>query len=320
MKIIEGNIEDIEDIDKKIDKSYNGTCFAYSWFLKLKNSDKILKIYDDKNILQGFMPIFNSDNKKNIFQSTMYIPYGGPVIFNVPNEERHKIRYFRNIEKTLCEYITNNYEKADFSIDDKIIDIMPFIRSNFVPEIRYTYKIDLREGLEKIYKKFGRDRKKDIRKAFSKNIQFIVDKDMKYFDVEQAMKWEKKYGEESSAEWVKKYIYTTLTLNKGMCFVAKDGNEVIGGVHIAWDSNVAYILYSFYEPKKDDIAISFIYYKMMEYLINNNIVSFLDFEGSVFESIENWNISFGAFQSRFYNLHWNKFNNPYLNLYDYGEK
>jgi len=84
MKIIEGNIEDIEDIDTKIDNSYNGTCFAYSWFLKLKNSDKILKIYDDKNILQGFMPIFNSDNKKNIFQSTMYIPYGGPVIFNVP--------------------------------------------------------------------------------------------------------------------------------------------------------------------------------------------------------------------------------------------
>ena len=29
----------------------------------------------------------------------MYIPYGGPVIFNVPTEERNKIRYLRNIEK-----------------------------------------------------------------------------------------------------------------------------------------------------------------------------------------------------------------------------
>ena len=320
MKILEGNIKDIKDIDQRIDNSYNGTCFAYSWFLKLKNSDKILKIYNDKDELQGFMPIFNNNNKKSIFQSTMYIPYGGPVIFNVPTEERNKIRYLRNIEKALCEYITKNYEKADFSIDDKVIDIMPFIRANFTPEVRYTYKIDLRKGIDEIYNNFGRDRKKDIRKAMSKNIQFIVDKDMKYFDVEKAMKWEKNYGDDSTVDWVKNYIVTTLNLGKGMCFVAKEGEEVIGGVHLAWDNNTAYILYSFYEHKKDDVAIAFIYYKMMEYLINNNIVSYLDFEGSVFESIEDWNISFGTYQSRFYNLHWNKDGNFYFNLYDYGEK
>ena len=40
----------------------------------------------------------------------------------------------------------------------------------------------------------------------------------------------------------------------------------------------------------------------------------------VFESIEDWNISFGAYQSRFYNLHWNDKDNLYLNVYDYGEK
>jgi hypothetical protein len=250
----------------------------------------------------------------------MYIPYGGPVIFNVPTEERNKIRYLRNIEKALCEYITKNYEKADFSIDDKVIDIMPFIRANFTPEVRYTYKIDLRKGIDEIYNNFGRDRKKDIRKAMSKNIQFIVDKDMKYFDVEKAMKWEKNYGDDSTVDWVKNYIVTTLNLGKGMCFVAKEDEEVIGGVHLAWDNNTAYILYSFYEHKKDDVAIAFIYYKMMEYLINNNIVSYLDFEGSVFESIEDWNISFGTYQSRFYNLHWNKDGNLYFNLYDYGEK
>lgn len=320
MKVILGNIEDIQDIDKKIDESYNGTCFAYSWFLKLKDSNQILKIYNDKNELQGFMPVFSNNNPKSIFQSTMYIPYGGPVIFNVPKEERNKIRYIRDIEKSLCEYMINNYDKVDFSTDDKLIDIMPFIRTNFTPEVRYTYKINLKNGLNNVYANFGHDRKKDVRKAFSKNIEFIVDKDMKYFDVSKAMIWERNYGSNSSVEWVKKYIKTTITLNRGMCFVAKDGDEVIGGVHLAWDKNVAYILYSFYEHKKDDIAISFIYYKMMEYLIDNDIVSYLDFEGSVFESIEDWNISFGAYQSRFYNLHWNKNKNPYLNFYDYGKK
>jgi len=320
MKISLGNISEIPNIDEKIDSSYNGTCFSYSWFLKLKNSEKIFKIYNNKNELQGFMPVFNNTNKKIIFQSTMYIPYGGPVIFKMPKEERNKIRYIREIEKELCVFLKTNYEQVNFSTDDKITDIMPFLRAGFVPEVRYTYKIDLTKGLDEIYKNFGSDRKKDIRKARKKDIKFIVDEEMKYFDVNKAMKWEKRYGTESTVDWVNEYIKTSIKHKKGMCFVAKENEDVIGGVHLAWDNEVAYILYSFYETKKDDIAIAFIYYKMMEYLIENNIVSYLDFEGSVFESIENWNISFGAYQSRFYNLHWNKNNKPYSNLYDYGEK
>lgn len=320
MHIELGNIKDIPDMNEKIDNSFNGTCFAYNWFLKLKCSEKILKIYDNKNGLVGFMPIFNSNNGRVIAQSTMYIPYGGPVIFNLPNEERNKIRFIRNMEKTLCNYLQNNYDEVNFSTDNNIIDIMPFIRLNFTPEVRYTYKLDLSIGIEKIYNNFGSDRKKDIRKAKNRNVEFIVDSNMEYFDVNKAMKWESKYGFESTSDFVKTYINETINNSRGMCFVAKENNRIIGGVHIAWDSNTAYILYSYYEEEKDDIAIAYIYYKMFEYLINNNIVRYIDFEGSVFESIEDWNISFGAYQSRFYNLHWNNKDNLYLNVYDYGEK
>lgn len=319
MKILLGNIDEILNIDDKIDNSFNGTCFAYSWFLELKNSKQVLKIYNDRDELLGFMPVF-WNKEKVIFQSTMYIPYGGPVIFDVPQEERNKIRYIRQIEKTLINYLQENYCRLDFSIDDQIIDIMPFIRSGFSPEIRYTYKLDLKEGLDNIYKGFGSDRKKDIRRAEKRNIEFIVDNRMHYFDVKKAMKWEKNYGTESTVKWVEKYIRTTIEKEKGMCFVAKEGSKIIGAVHIAWDNKTSYILYSYYETEHDDVAIAFIYYKMIEYLIDNNIGLYLDFEGSVFETIEDWNISFGAYQSRFYNLHWNNKNEPYLNLYDYGEK
>ena len=320
MHIELSNVNDIPDINEKIDTSFNGTCFAYDWFLKLKQSEKVLKIYDQKMNLLGFMPVFNSDNSKIIAQSTMYIPYGGPVIFSLPNEERNKIRLIRNIEKALCDYLQSNYDEVNFSTDNNIIDIMPFIRANFTPEVRYTYKLDLSTGIEKIYNNFGSDRKKDIRKAKNRDVEFIVDSTMKYFDVNKAMKWEAKYGFESTSDFVKTYIKETINNNRGMCFVAKENDKIIGGVHIAWDSNTAYILYSYYEDEKDDIAIAYIYYKMFEYLITNNIVRYRDFEGSVFESIEDWNISFGAYQSRFYNLHWNNKENLYLNVYDYGEK
>lgn len=320
MHIEIGNIKDILNINEKVDNSFNGTCFAYDWFLDLKNSKKILKIYDKRNNLIGFMPIFNSNNKKIINQSTMYIPYGGPVIFKLPNEQRNKIRYIRTLEKTLGSYLQHNYDEINFSTDNNIIDIMPFIRLGFTPELRYTYKLNLEIGLENLYNSFGSDRKKDIKKALKKNIEFIVDSNMQYFNVKKAMKWEAKYGFESTVDFVKKYIEESIKQKRGMSFVAKEKDKIIGGVHIVWDTNTAYILYSYYEKENDDVAISYIYYKMFQYLINNKIVRFVDFEGSVFESIENWNISFGAYQSRFYNLHWNNKDNLYLNIYEYGEK
>ena len=68
-------------------------------------------------------------------------------------------------------------------------------------------------------------------------------------------------------------------------------------------------------------ATVILYYNIIKYLKENQITNYLDFEGSVFEEIEDWNISFGAYQSRFYNLHWNKNNNiDYKEIYNYGNK
>ena len=71
MYIKKGLVKDLNNINQLIDDSYNGTCFAYDFFLKLKKSNKILKIYDDNNELQGFMPVFESGNERKIKQSTV---------------------------------------------------------------------------------------------------------------------------------------------------------------------------------------------------------------------------------------------------------
>lgn len=319
MYIKEDYIKNIDDFDEKIDNSYNGTCFAYSWFLKLKDTDKVLKIIEGDKLI-GVMPLFKNENERIIAQSTMYIPYGGPVLFEIPKENRNKIRFIRRVEKVLIDYLKNNYDKVTFSLDDKIIDIMPFIRSNFIPENRYTYKLDITKSVGDIYHEFGHDRKKDLRKANKRNFKLVIDKEVKYFNSKKAMKWETNYGNSSSHNWVEKYIKQSIFNKRGMSFVAFDNDKSVGGVHIVWDKQVAYILYSYYEKEKDDVAIAYLYYEIIKYLKENKLVKYLDFEGSVFESIEDWNISFGAFQSRFYNLHWDKTEDKCLTIYDYGEK
>ena len=84
-----------------------------------------------------------------------------------------------------------------------------------------------------------------------------------------------------------------------------------------------YILYSYFDHEKDkDIGvIAYLYYFIFTDLKNRKIKA-IDFEGSVYESVENYNISFGAKQKRYYNLHYNKNNIDEIirNMYNYYEK
>ena len=68
-----GNIFDVENIDDMIDNSFNGTCFSYSWFLKLKDSFKILKIY---NSVLYYLHSFDIMNKTKAFRILLY-NFGG---------------------------------------------------------------------------------------------------------------------------------------------------------------------------------------------------------------------------------------------------
>ena len=313
-------INQINDLNKIVDSSFNGTCFAYDWFLKLKKVKNILAIINDKQKIVAFMPLFiNNDNNRILSQSTMYIPYGGPVIISVPTKERHRIQHIRKLEYIIGDYLKKNFDDFSFSTDTKVVDIMPFIRMNFVPELRYTYKLNLQKSMEDIYCNFGTDRKKEIKKMIKLGAEFIVDDKLKYFDCKKAMIWEKKHNLPTSVKFVKKYILESIYQKRGMSFVLKYLGKIIGGVHLVWDKNTAYILYSYYEYSG---AITYIYYNMINYLKCNTTVKYLDFEGSVYESIEDFNMSFGTYQERYYNLHWKNSNlyEIYPILYDYGEK
>ena len=180
------------DLNQLIDNSFNGTCFAYDWFLFLKKVTYMLVILNEKGKIIGFMPLFiDEKNPKKLSQSTMYIPYGGPILLQLPTKERHKIKLIRDIEYLLAQYLKNNFTTISFSIDPKIIDIMPFIRSGFIPEVRYTYKLDLHKSMDELYKEFGSDRKKEIKKMSKIGAKMVCDNELKYFDCDKAMKWEK---------------------------------------------------------------------------------------------------------------------------------
>ena len=319
MKITKVGINEIHNLDDLIDLSDNGTAFCYNYFLKLKEVKYLLKIEESDKLLCLF-PLFENGSK--VEQSTMYVPYGGPVLFINKYSYRRAVLLQREIICELIKYLQNHYEEICFSCDTSMTDVKSFVNLKIVPEVRYTYKIDLTQTLEEIVNNFSKDRKKDLRKAKKYNLELIFDDNLQLFDVNKALIWESKYGEESSTNFVEEYLKESIKNNKGKIFVAKYNQEIVGGVAIVWDNNSAYIMYSYYNHDLDISTIPFLYNAIISYLKNETNCKYLDFEGSVFEEIEKWNLSFGAKQWLYFNYYWQKNNSEeiFKDLYDYGEK
>ena len=311
----------ITSIDKFIDESENGSVFASEWFTSLKKASRFLTCFQNDELV-CIMPLFeNSNNSKSINQSTMYIPYGGPVVKSVPREERNKIRFLREINAKIINTLKANFDNISFSTDPYFVDIMPYIRSGFMPELRYTYKLDITKP-EKLFQNYGSDRKKEIRKAIKNDVKFNLDADIVLTDVSKYVEWESKYGFESSKDEVYEILSTAIKNDNGMCFVATLGDVVLGSVGMLWKNDIAYIMYSYFDKKYDLGTIPFLYDNIFKYLSKEKGVKVIDFEGSVYETVEAWNISFGAYQDRFYNLHFNKDGNDEIarSMYAYFEK
>lgn len=315
MEIKKVKINEIKEIDTLIDNSDNGTAFAYNYFLSLKQVENCLCVYDN-NVMIAFMPLF--EKGKKLEQSTMYIPYGGPILLYSKKNYRKYTLITREVLTLITDYIKNTYEESSFSFDPSLNDVIPCVKNGFVPEVRYTYVINLNKSLEEIFNKFGHDRKKNIRKT--KNVEVIIDDELVLFNIKKALNWEFNYGSNISCDFVKKYLKESIENKKGKCFIALKNKKVIGGVAIVWDNKRCYIMYSYYD-KNEITPIPKIYYEIMKYLIENQICKKLDFEGSVFPEIENFNLSFGATQEIYFNYYYEKNKiKLYEELYDYGEK
>ena len=316
MDIKEVKVNEIDNLDALVNNSFNGTFFASKLFLKIKNVDRCLCIFD-RNQIVAIMPLFE-DGNGNLIQSTMYIPYGGPILLYNNSNYRKAFIYTRNVIDMITKYIRDKYKESCFSFDPSLTDIIPCVKNGFVPEVRYTYSIDLSNPLDEIFSRFGHDRKKDIRKT--QDVSIVYDDNLDYFDIEKALIWEKNYGECSSLDFTREFLLEAIKNNCGKCFVAIKEDKILGGVAIVWDKKRCYIMYSYYE-KDTRTVIPKIYYRIIKFLKENNLCNTLDFEGSVFPEIENFNLSFGAKQEIYFNFYLeNDRLKLYDELYDYGDK
>lgn len=291
-------INELNNWDSFVQMGLGGTVFHESWYLKYKGVERALCVYKNNELL-AILPLYEKDNR-TIEQSTKYVPYSG-IVFKYNQLSRTTMLQCRKITNHLIQFIKKSYSSVSFSVLYDFQDITPFLNSGFMPEIRYTYIYDLRNGVDNTL--FSKGRLLDL-KLFSKTGCIIAeDPHLEHFDVSKALFW----SDDIDVNEVKKMLLNAISLKRGMAFVAVDSkkSKVQGGLFLVWDKKRAYSIYSYFERENNSKGIpTRLYLEAMYYIKEKCGLDKFDFEGSVLPGVEAFYQSFGAKQTIFFNLFW----------------
>ena len=196
-----------------------------------------------------------------------------------------------------------------------IKNFLPFHWKHFYNSVFYTFRIDLLQDLDEIFKKIHTDyRNNKIPKA-EKIIQITSDQSLQDFYKMQELT----FGRQNlkipfSFEFFKKYDQTLEKHNARKIFFAIDKNHRIhSSVYLIWDEHTAYYHLAGSDPSLQNSGANI--------LLTWHVISFakevlrkkiFDFEGSMIEPIARVRRNFGAVQTPYLNVR--KYNSSLLKI------
>lgn len=168
--------------DEIVHSSSHGTMFhTWKWLKIMERNAKIklypFMVYKDTTII-GIYPIFlHKKSFVNIAYSpilTSYVLYLGPVIHNYENLKQDKrettfLQMQEEIDRFLFSELKCKYVRISSS--PGLFDCRPFKWCGYIPEPRYTYRINLSKGPDYIWERFDRKLRVDINRALREGIE-----------------------------------------------------------------------------------------------------------------------------------------------------
>lgn len=273
--------------------------FQQAWFLDAIAGPEYwdVVLVEKKGEIQGFLPLVNQ-KKWGLFsfqKMPPLTPFLGPWIKPSPSPKpstalQHEIQ----ILKELCFSIPScDYFNQRFSTQIK--NTLPFIGEGYENVVRYTYKINQLDDLEKVYQEMRSNCKQAIKKA-EKEFTLELDNDLSPF-LDLHFKTLKEGGLNNlpyNASFVHTYDKAMATHANRQIFTAKnDQGQVVASIYVVWDEHSAYYMMGAKNSEiKQNGATNFLLWEAIKFC-STRTASF-DFEGSVIPSIAEFFRSFGG--------------------------
>ena len=253
------------------------------------------------------MPI--QDYKKYGFRMPrmpLHVKYWGPYFSK-------KFRSEKQQQKLMGELISQlpAFDYFEQYFHPSIINGLPFHWEKFDVSVRYTFRIDLDQDLQKIYNGISSNyRNNKIAKA--QQLVKIIERPSveDFFEVQKKTFLRQQIGSPFSLDFFKRYDTILSKQQARKMFFAIDKNDQIhAAVYLIWDEHTVYLHLAGNDPElsKSGAGILLIWHSI-QFAKNVLRKKVFDFEGSMIEPITKVRKEFGAIQT------------PYLKISKYNSK
>ena len=303
--------------DQLVCSSSQGTLFHQTTWLKgFKNPFRILGCFNKADELVGGVPVQCTHILSvPLLRPSYFVPYSGPVIRESEGKRFTKLSTYKKIVEPLARTLTDSFWFARLKMHYVIDDIQPFLWTNFVPDIRYTYIVDL-EDLDTAFMEFDVDRRNDIRKGQRDGLYCEESEDIEEFIPlllnslqAQGIKW--------STQRVTEFrdcFSTSCSMGRGKLFLVRNSNgHILGGAWLVWDQHRAYYLLAGMDRDLGSrTSMPTLIWNIMQFTKQTLGLGWLDLDGADVPQIEGFTRAFGGHLVPCYVATWVS---PYIRLF-----
>ncbi|MFC2005159.1 GNAT family N-acetyltransferase [Chloroflexota bacterium] len=300
--------------DDFVDKSSSGTLFhKRDWFDVSGEKFIIYGYFRGQELYAGIPLSIKSMFGIKVACRPGLTPYNGVLFKQREGKYVTKLSSEKEEAQALAHLMKSDFKLVRFGFSPGHVDLQPFIREGFLPEIMYTYVIKLGASLEDIWNGLGENTRRNIKKARKDGITIIQSDDFNQTLslVEKTFSRQNLKGQSGPLA----FRYNAMLSKRGQCksFVAKDRNDYkIAVVYIIWDTSRAYYMMGGYDSEKSHYgAMSLAMWEAIEYSRQELSLKEFDFEGSMIPQIERFFRAFGGKLSVRYIVTWAA---PYLKI------
>jgi len=315
---------EIEDYERLVHTSNEGTIFHESWWLDTFKkvyrhgySVQYIGLFQEPNLLAAIPIPVHRRIGINFIHNPKLTPYLGPMF----SQELLKGKRVSHIskQKEANSLFAKVLKKSGlvlyypFSLGH--IDLQPYKWTGFKIGVHYTYTIDLNQPLEEIWAEMDKRRRNEIRKVDSLNPEIAKD-ELKSFITLNEMSF-KRQRKKYNLKKFWKMLFEECS-KRGQCKVwtAYIKEEPVASVFLVWDNRRAYYLGGGIKDNSHG-TMSLLLWKAIKFSKKRGLKIF-DFEGSDVPSIEKYFREFGGkIQPVYYIEHNSIKTNLMLNLYFY---
>jgi lipid II:glycine glycyltransferase (peptidoglycan interpeptide bridge formation enzyme) len=178
----------------------------------------------------------------------------------------------------------------------------PFYWKGFQQTTRYTYVIDNLTNLDDIFSGFSKGCRRNIRRAASEANVYETEEIDVFYDINKLVFERQDLDIPYSFEFIKILDQVCKEHNARKIFCAADGTgKLYSVIYVVWDEQSAYLLMSGTDTAvRDSNYKTLLVWEAIKYAVN--VTQKFDFEGSMIESVAEYNRQFGAKLKPYYQI------------------